>query len=454
MSEYEQMCFKRIARTKHTLKASASPKTVNPTPKCKPTLTKPKPATKTRKSIPKQHVRTGEERRFSRVKKDISLLVELSNKWDETTGGFVLTVREQDVYEEGDVTYYHQSTRVKSSTVNINVKEYTLSEADKKKLAATCDENYPNKLAEFPTHHNSCSDRNVRTVMKQAEKLYNGKGCYYKHWDGRGGLPIAPDDRTFMKNVRIKPLTDIVEVLLEAKAWENKYGRDLGNGWLLDHPSKKMLLFQQFCLNNPGFMTSDLKNGAWNVEDDAESTEEDNEEDIENLPVYQSQGRLKGNLTTLLESVGTNVSTAVSPSKASRKSPSKSPRKSPAKKSRSTSIKSPKKGESLPSFVVKQKTTEKKKSALDLLKEKVAAKKAAKSTEVSTTTTSSPKKSAKELMKAKVTAKKSATVKTKTKTVVKKVTPPAKKASTTTPKKKSVKEQLTKKLPPRNPPPP
>ncbi|GMH66574.1 hypothetical protein TrLO_g6659 [Triparma laevis f. longispina] len=193
-----------------------------------------------------------------------------------------------------------------------------------------------------------------------------------------------------------------------------------------------MLLFQQFCLNNPAFMTSTLKNGAWPEEDDAESAEEDNEEDIENLPVYQCG--LEGNLTTLLENVGTNVSAAVTPSKASRKLPSKIPRKSPAKKSRSTPIKSPKKG-ALPSFLVKQKTPEKKKSARELLKEKVATKKAAKSTELSTPA-SSPKKSAKELLKTKVAAKKSAAVKTNTKTVVRKVNPPAKKVSTTIPKKK------------------
>jgi len=421
MSDYEKMRFKRIARNEAYLEGLGLGKNGKSNPKMQEAIKTTKSRKhKTRKSTPKHSVLPGEERRSSRVKKDTSDLVELSNEWDETKGSFRQAVSGQDEDEEGDVTYY-QRTTVRSSTVNIDVEEYTLTDEDKEKLKATCDENYLNKLAEFLTHHNACSPANVRTVMRQAKLLYDGDGVFYKWWPEKNSI--------FMKGVRITPLTDIVQVLLDAKAWENKYGSDKGNGWLLQHPLKKMLIFQQFCLNNPEFMTSDLKIGAWLEEDDAESAEEDNEEDIENRPVYQSQrADVEGNLTTLLENVGTDVSAAVSPSKASRKSPSKSPRKSPAKKSKNTPIKSPKKGELLPSFVVKQKNPEKK-SARELLKEKVAAKKAAKSTEVSTPA----------VKKVTPPAKKAS------KSVVKKVTPPAKKASTTTPKKKSVKEQLAAK---------
>lgn len=54
-------------------------------------------------------------------------------------------------------------------------------------------------------------------------------------------------------------MSDFIELLNEGQDYENKYGRDRGNGWLLRHPLKKLLLFQQFILNNPSFLTSKLK---------------------------------------------------------------------------------------------------------------------------------------------------------------------------------------------------
>lgn len=54
-------------------------------------------------------------------------------------------------------------------------------------------------------------------------------------------------------------MSDIVQLMVEAQACEDKFGRDHGNGWLLSHPLKKLLLFQQFCLNNPDFLTAKCK---------------------------------------------------------------------------------------------------------------------------------------------------------------------------------------------------
>ena len=54
-------------------------------------------------------------------------------------------------------------------------------------------------------------------------------------------------------------MSDIVELMIEGQACEDKWGRDHGNGWLIKHPLKKLLLFQQFILNNPDFLTSKLR---------------------------------------------------------------------------------------------------------------------------------------------------------------------------------------------------
>ena len=325
-----------------------------------------------------------------------------------------------------EITYYSTS-KVRSSTVNIDVEEYTLSDADKKKLSKNCDQNYLNKLAEFLTHHNMCSEANVRSVMKQATALYSGKGVFYKWW--------PEGHQWFMEGIRVTPLTDLVQVLLDAKEWENTYGRDKGNGWLLDHPLKKMLIFQQFCLNNPEFMDSDLKLGAWLAEEEEGS---DEDEDIENIPVYQSEREVTGNLSELLESAGT-----MTPSK---KSPSKSPS---AKKSR-TPVKSPRKGgdPAMLPFVVKQATPEKtpqKKSAKDILREKAAAKAAASKNKSETAATKSPKKSQREILREKAASKMKAPAKSKKDLLKEKV---AMKKSQSSPKvpKKSVREQLLAKV--------
>jgi len=45
----------------------------------------------------------------------------------------------------------------------------------------------------------------------------------------------------------------------EAQQCENDWGEDRGHGWLLRHPLKKLLLFQQYCLHHPEFLNSKPK---------------------------------------------------------------------------------------------------------------------------------------------------------------------------------------------------
>jgi hypothetical protein len=40
--------------------------------------------------------------------------------------------------------------------------------------------------------------------------------------------------------------SDIGQIIVDAQDWENKYGRDHGNGWLMNHPLRKLLFFQHY----------------------------------------------------------------------------------------------------------------------------------------------------------------------------------------------------------------
>jgi hypothetical protein len=85
------------------------------------------------------------------------------------------------------------------------------------------------------------SEANTRMVLRQVKRLASGVGITYKHWPahvafGRG-RPIT-DIRT----------TDFVAWGNEAKAFEERNGRDLGNGWLLKHPITKLQVYQNYLL--------------------------------------------------------------------------------------------------------------------------------------------------------------------------------------------------------------
>ena len=54
-------------------------------------------------------------------------------------------------------------------------------------------------------------------------------------------------------------MSDFVGLMAKGQECEDKWGRDHGNGWLISHPLKKLLLFQQFVLQHPDFLASDLR---------------------------------------------------------------------------------------------------------------------------------------------------------------------------------------------------
>ncbi|CAB9503944.1 expressed unknown protein [Seminavis robusta] len=131
----------------------------------------------------------------------------------------------------------------------------SLTEDEKKVLAANqMDENYLTKFKEFLIYHNKISDQNVRNVMRQVTKLATGEGVHYD--SARFGWK---PHQIFYKGIKVTPLSDFPHIMQLAQEAEDKWGRDHGNGWLLSHPLKKMLLFQQFCLQNPDFLAAKCK---------------------------------------------------------------------------------------------------------------------------------------------------------------------------------------------------
>ena len=111
-----------------------------------------------------------------------------------------------------------------------------------------------------PDGEHPISDDNRRQVIRQVTKLVSGEGVHYASpaygW---------PDDVIFRKDEpvtmqsdavrnhfqaftpstrRSSHRSDIGQIIEDARDFENKHGRDHGNGWLLNHPLRKLLFYQ------------------------------------------------------------------------------------------------------------------------------------------------------------------------------------------------------------------
>lgn len=125
--------------------------------------------------------------------------------------------------------------------------------------------------------------------MRQVTKLARGEGVRYE--SPKYGWP---PNAYFMKGTKVTPLSDIVDLMIQAQEAEDKYGRDRGNGWLLSHPLKKLLLFQQFALNNPDFLTLKCKLKEYYALDD----ENNSASDVEGSVVVDNGGNIGNKRST------------------------------------------------------------------------------------------------------------------------------------------------------------
>ena len=81
------------------------------------------------------------------------------------------------------------------------------------------------------------SAQNLRSVMRQVEKLVSGVGITYHHWN---------ESVVFAANTKIKLQDDFDALHGQAQDFEDEHGQDLGNGWLLRHPIQKLANFQRY----------------------------------------------------------------------------------------------------------------------------------------------------------------------------------------------------------------
>ena len=84
---------------------------------------------------------------------------------------------------------------------------------------------------------NPLSEANFKSVMNRVRDLASGDGISYGRW---------PAKVRFHKDQPFNLSVDFHAMLLEAKRYESRYGKDLGNGWLLSHPIKKVALFKEY----------------------------------------------------------------------------------------------------------------------------------------------------------------------------------------------------------------
>jgi hypothetical protein len=81
------------------------------------------------------------------------------------------------------------------------------------------------------------SPANARSVMKQVRKLVSGIGITYHHW--RPGT-------YFQRGLQVHLGMNFDSMFQKAVEMEDTNGKDLGNGWLLKHPIRKLELYQEY----------------------------------------------------------------------------------------------------------------------------------------------------------------------------------------------------------------
>ena len=77
------------------------------------------------------------------------------------------------------------------------------------------------------------------------KKLAAGAGIKYYRWN-RGEA-----ENGFLVGASVDMSSDLIQHWHDGKDHEARYGKDLGNGWVLNHPLKKLVLYQWY-LNEAG----------------------------------------------------------------------------------------------------------------------------------------------------------------------------------------------------------
>ena len=252
LSEYEKLRLERIKRNQEKLAALGLDKPWFDAAAAR----KKKNIIIRKKKTPSPKPGTGTERRSNRLSKSPETkFYQLSHDFDEEVMVEQRASASSAKDEELEPYQAEVSVRQVRRRVKLNRDDYSVSEEDMKNLRGVMDvEIFLSKFREFLRYQDKISDSNERSVMRQVRKLALGEGIRYE--SEKYGWP---EGKYFRRGEKITLMHDIVELMDEAMGCEAKWGRDRGNGWLLSHPLKKLLIFQMFCLKNPSFLASKCK---------------------------------------------------------------------------------------------------------------------------------------------------------------------------------------------------
>ena len=271
LSEYEKLRLERIKRNQEKLAALGLDKPWFDAAAARKSKKKKKKTVVRKTPSPK----SGTERRSNRLSKSPETkFYQLSHDFDEEVMVEQRASASSAKDEEVEPYEAEVSVRQVRRRVNLNRDDYSVSEEDMKNLRGVMDvEILLSKFREFLRYQDKISDSNERSVMRQVKKLALGEGIRYE--SEKYGWP---EGKYFRRGEKITLMHDIVELMDEAMECEAKWGRDRGNGWLLSHPLKKLLIFQMFCLKNPSFLASKCKIKEY-IEDGEEYSSDGNEDD-------------------------------------------------------------------------------------------------------------------------------------------------------------------------------
>lgn len=115
------------------------------------------------------------------------------------------------------------------------VAEIQLTAQERQSLRTS--EKWLDALQTYLVEEEQLSEQNLRSVMRQVEKLVSGMGVTYRHWD---------EGVVFGRQQKVTLRDDFDALHAEAVEFENRHGRDLGNGWLLRHPITKLARYQLY----------------------------------------------------------------------------------------------------------------------------------------------------------------------------------------------------------------
>ena len=101
------------------------------------------------------------------------------------------------------------------------------------------DDDFLHKLEDYRFSVDQISSNNMDRVMRSMVKLSSGQGVRARHW---------PEGCYFLRGEKVGPAADVEALIERGRECEEEWGRDLGNGWLYNHPLRKLALFQSYLL--------------------------------------------------------------------------------------------------------------------------------------------------------------------------------------------------------------